>query len=156
TEEEEARNRDLLDDSAITVSALNTIQCGWIDLAARLGTALVETVFTLQNTQRHPPAETGFRDGEYRIKPYQLEDDSLKFDLTLDACEVDEGIDMWFTYPTMRLSTAVVEKMREHYQEIIGQVTETPGIKLGDITISHDLTASTSTILQDDEGDFGF
>jgi len=126
------------------------------------GNPLIDTVFTLQEVDSFKPGTPGPGTREIPIPStltiapsiYNLK--KAKFDLTLDAVEKNDGIDMWFIYAVDLFEKSTIEKLRQYYLEIIDQVKENLHIRLADISISGDLQAAASEVLQKDAGDFGF
>jgi tyrocidine synthetase-3 len=91
-----------------------------------------------------------------KITPYQSLTGLTNFDLHL-KCEVVNGIiTMGLAYSTKLFKPSTAQKIKHRYLEILNQVVNNHEIKLKDITVSHDLVQSTSTLLQDNEGDFVF
>ncbi|MCP4153442.1 MAG: hypothetical protein GY757_37285, partial [bacterium] len=122
---------------------------------------LVESVFTLQNATA-PTGSDGSDDSDgggredtgLDIKIYPHEINSSKFDLSLDTVEHENTISMYFTYATALFKKSTIEKMKRYYIEILEQVVENTGIKIGEISISLDKEAVVSTVDGDDDLDF--
>ena len=118
---------------------------------------LVETVFTLENTYRPRNLENQqSRENAGDSIYYPFEFNATMFDLTLDALEEGESILMWWTYATELFKHSTIEKLKQHYMEILDQVVKNIDIKLKDIKISHQLVTAESNPLQTEQGDFGF
>ncbi len=117
---------------------------------------LVETVFTLQNVSDRPDTQEDSHEAGLKVRPYNYESNTTMFDLTLDAVESGDCIDMWFTYSTQLFKPSTIEKFKNHYVEVLEQTVETLDIPLKDIIFSHDLVTARSTVLQKDQGDFQF
>ncbi|MCP4148657.1 MAG: hypothetical protein GY757_13000, partial [bacterium] len=49
-----------------------------------------------------------------------------------------------------------IQRFCEYYQEIVTAVAGNTGIKLKEIKISHDLGVAQSTVLEDEDDEFGF
>ncbi len=131
------------------------------------GNPLIDTVFTLQEIDSFKPGpplqET--REGNrmaslptstLTITPSIYNLKKAKFDLTLDAVEKDDRIDMWFIYAVDIFERSTIEKLSRYYIEIIRQVVENIHIRLGDISISRELKTAESEVLRQDRGDFSF
>ena len=117
---------------------------------------LVETVFTMQNTYnpgktKNLPQENGLKVERY---PYEL--GNIMFDLTLDAVEVQDSIRMWWTYAVDLFKSSTMEKLKNHYIEILKQAVKNINIRIKEIKVSHDLITAEANPLQNDQGDFGF
>jgi non-ribosomal peptide synthetase component F len=133
------------------------------ELVVRLGlqgstnrSPLVETVFTLQNPLNAAAGEPRPGDNESMIKPYEFDYCTAKFDLTLDAVEADDRISLWITYSTELFKAASVEKMKEHFIEVLEQVVKRLDIRLKEISLAHRMVAAASGVLKKDSGDFEF
>jgi non-ribosomal peptide synthetase component F len=135
------------------------------NLVARLGlrgtagrTPLVETVFTLQSPLDRPGGESSAMHGKtgQTVKPHELDACTVKFDLTVDAVPAGDCINMWITYAVELFKTSTIEKMRDHFIEILDQVTGNPGIKLQEVTVSTGASAAQSGAAAQDSGDFDF
>jgi hypothetical protein len=61
---------------------------------------------------------------------------------------------MVLRYSTELFSLATIEKMKNHYIEILSQVVENMDIKLDDISLSHDYSAARSDLTAADDKDF--
>jgi non-ribosomal peptide synthetase component F len=93
---------------------------------------------------------------DIKITPCPFANKTVKFDLQLEIIESDKQISMVWNYPVALFRSSSVDKMANHYIEILGQVLENRGIKLKDILISHDLAAADTQVLQEDNVSFGF
>jgi tyrocidine synthetase-3 len=133
------------------------------DLVTRLGfqrslnrSPLVETVFTLQNPFNVAAREPQPEESKRIIKPYEYNFCTVKFDLTLDAVEVNDWIRMWLTYSTELFRTSTVEKIKKHYIEVLEQVIDSQDIQLKEISLSYDVVTAKSSVLEQESGDFEF
>lgn len=102
------------------------------------------------------PGDIGLKHGYQDIKPYEFEPNQSQFDLILEAVEDENKINMSFTYSTTLFKESSLERIANHYIEILRQVLENRDITLGDIDISHDLLALEMNIFQEEEGEFAF
>ena len=89
-----------------------------------------------------------------KIKPYPGGIKFAKFDLHFLVLEGNDTIKFVLHYCTTLFKRVTVEKIQQHYIEILEQVGENPQIKLEDIFISLDLLAAPSNILDEVRGDF--
>jgi hypothetical protein len=117
---------------------------------------LVETVFTLQNTFNPRGPQYQYRENGLKVKPYPYEMGNIMFDLTLDAVEVKDSIEMWWTHAVELFKSTTIEKFKDHYIEILEQAAANMNVKIKDIKVSHELVSAGSNPLQTDRGDFGF
>ena len=120
------------------------------------GNPLVETVFTLQNIDSVDTVTEENDDPNFVIKPYPHKMFETKFDLTLDVIEIAGRLNAWFTYATSLFKRATIERMKKNYLEILEQVVANIDMKLKNISISNELSASKSGYLRADRDDFGF
>jgi acyl carrier protein len=90
------------------------------------------------------------------IAPYEFKSKRSHMDLVVYIDEVGEGIKMSMEYVTVLFKPSTIEKMIQHYREILEQVTENICIKLVDITISRDSADLVSTIPREDYMNFRF
>jgi hypothetical protein len=117
---------------------------------------LVETVFTLQNAFNPGGSEYHHHENGLKVKSYPYEFGNIMFDLTLDAVEVEDSIEMWWTYAEELFKSTTIEKLKKHYIEILEQVVVNMNTKIKNIKVSHVLVAAESNPLKADQGEFGF
>lgn len=137
---------------------------------------LVNQVVKQRDTSRNPIFDVFFSfraPGVTQELPISLEDDEkllLKpddetssdetmlsmFDLYLQGAEIKEEIFLVLVYSAKLFKKETIKRFANYVIEIILSVTGNNQIKLKDIKISHDLGIANSTILQDEEEDFGF
>jgi amino acid adenylation domain-containing protein len=92
-----------------------------------------------------------------KIRPYERETNpAAHFDLYFEAVELENRAGIMVTYSTALFKKSTIEKIADHYIEILGHVLENKDIKLEEISISHGLFALKSTPLREEEGEFGF
>jgi len=127
------------------------------DLVARLGIAreggksgLFDTLFTCQNLELPEVEIPGLS-----LKPYGFKHETAKFDLYFDALVSGDTFDIVMKYSSARYQKSTIEKILEHYVEVLEQVTENRETRLKDIRVSIDLvTIADNRFLEEDE-DFG-
>ncbi|MGB7606049.1 MAG: condensation domain-containing protein, partial [Lutisporaceae bacterium] len=90
--------------------------------------ALFDTMFTLQNTENKE-----MELDKVRIKQFQFERGVSKFDITLSAEEKGEEIKFNLEYCTKLFKRETIERMIEHFKNILKAVAEEPEIKLCEI-----------------------
>jgi hypothetical protein len=93
---------------------------------------------------------------ELTFKPYGFEHKISHLDLVFYFIEDGPGINMTLEYAATLFKPSSIEKMLEHYIEILGQVGEDHRRILKDITISHRLTVPDANIFHEAKVDFGF
>jgi amino acid adenylation domain-containing protein len=113
---------------------------------------LFDTLFTMNTLT------VGLYDGPtaFRLEPYEYEAKFAKFDLYFLVTESKGTISLLLRYSTQLFKPAAVRKMASYFNEILDQVTDDPGIRLKDITLSHDLLSVKSTVQIEDGEDFKF
>jgi amino acid adenylation domain-containing protein len=114
---------------------------------------LCNVVFVLQNFD-YEAGNIGT--GDLKIDRYPFENQTVKFDLQLEAIEGGDFINLNFNYPVALFKQSTVETMAGHFVEILDQVMENRNIKLRDIAISHDLITADTNVLQESNASFGF
>jgi amino acid adenylation domain-containing protein len=112
---------------------------------------LFDTEFAVHNMEMPPLEIPGLE-----FQPYESTIKFAKFDLHFTAEENNDNIDITLRYYTALFKKSTIDKMAEHFVEIVRQVVENLEIKLEDITISIDLLAVTTNILEEAKGDFEF
>jgi surfactin family lipopeptide synthetase A len=78
------------------------------------------------------------------------------FDLYFLGKEIKEELFLVFFYSSELFKRETIARFVSYVKEIVSAVVENNIIELGDIKISHDLGIAASTILRDEENDFGF
>ncbi|HLP62244.1 MAG TPA: amino acid adenylation domain-containing protein [Candidatus Deferrimicrobium sp.] len=112
---------------------------------------LFDTQFTFQTI-----AEGYSKDSQLKIKPYKNLIKTMKFHLSLNAMETGEIITMTFLYITDIFRRETIEKMAEHYIEILSRITEDNIVKIGDIGISHKFLKGESDVSREEYVAFEF
>jgi hypothetical protein len=112
---------------------------------------LVDVVFAFQNQAESPAAPRENSPGIPDFKNFS----SARFDLMLQASEGPDAIYMLLQYPIALFKRSTIEEFTNFYLEILSQTVENPGIKLKEINVNLHLTASSSTVIQDNKDDWG-
>ncbi len=89
------------------------------------------TLFTLQNSDLGEGVEA---DG-MRIKPLNVEGGISKFDISLDATETEDGLRLSFEYCTHLFKQDRIERMAEHFCNLLSRIVENPERSLADLDI---------------------
>jgi hypothetical protein len=115
---------------------------------------LFQVMFALQNVPQ--PA---LRAPELVVTPLELPVTTSKFDLTLFATEVAEGLRLTMEYSTDLFDAATVDRMLVHYQTLLAEITADPDQPIGAIPmltaeerrqVLADLEATASVDFADD------
>jgi amino acid adenylation domain-containing protein len=118
---------------------------------------LFDVGFVLQNVHMESSPHTSSKGIEkLKISPYKYEINVSKFDLLLGVNDFEENIFMNLEYSADLFKRETVERMVERFIEILQQVITNKDIKIGDITLSHQLAVPSSTFLYEEEGSDGF
>ncbi len=89
---------------------------------------LFDTVFSMENTDHKVIELFGLE-----VSPYQIENRTAKFDLTLEAIELDEQINFHLEYRTRLFKQTTIERFSKHFINILGAVAENPALLLDEI-----------------------
>ncbi len=96
---------------------------------------LFDVVFAMQNMEMKPISIDNLE-----FIPYKSDITIARFELTLFAEETDENeIILRFRYATSLFKESTIEKMMQHYIEILKQVVENKQLKLKEIEFSSDV-----------------
>ncbi|MFC2146224.1 condensation domain-containing protein [Acidobacteriota bacterium] len=109
-------------------------------------------------SQELPPGLTDDEDSKLEPgekSPYQGATLSF-FDLYFLGKEIKEELFLVFVYSSELFKKETIARFVGYVKEIVSAVVEDNMIELGDIKISHDLGIAATTMLQDEESDFGF
>ena len=91
-----------------------------------------------------------------RFEPYGYEHATSKRALRLGAFIADHSIRMTLTYATSLFKYSTAKTMMDNYLDLVRQVTENPGARLGELRIRHGLIDVDGVVRQDDGKDFDF
>jgi len=92
---------------------------------------LFDTMFTVQNA-----GATALEINNLRFSPYEFEHKVAKFDLTLEAIEVNNHLELILEYYTRLFKKETMERLGRHFINILRHIAAQPGIKLGDIELA--------------------
>jgi amino acid adenylation domain-containing protein len=114
---------------------------------------LFDTMFSLQNLDF-----PGLEIPGLQLKPYKFETRTSKFDLCLTGIEAGEKLKFIFEYRTALFKHETIDEFISYFKDIAAVVVEHRDIKLKDIDLSVNLTASRSDsdIYQEFYEDFDF
>ena len=91
---------------------------------------LFDTMFVLQNTDA-----TEIDIDNLKFRPYEFKNKISKFDLTLQAAEMEEEIVLNLEYCSRLFKRETVERMTRHFLNILREVIENPEIKISEINM---------------------
>ncbi|QUI24145.1 non-ribosomal peptide synthase/polyketide synthase [Vallitalea pronyensis] len=89
---------------------------------------LFDTMFVLQNT-----GSMAIEIQDLIFKPYPIENNISKFDMTLNGEERDGKVYFDFEYSTRLFKKATIERFAEHYRNILEEIAENIEVKLSEI-----------------------
>lgn len=112
---------------------------------------LFDYVFAVQNLDI-----PHLQDSRFKVSPYDFEYKISRFDMFLSVMEFGDKVRILLEYSTVLFKKATAERMVKHYMEILDQIKGNVDIRIGDIVLSHNLSAAKSDVLNADDGDFGF
>ncbi|MEI4623585.1 non-ribosomal peptide synthase/polyketide synthase [Bacillus pfraonensis] len=91
---------------------------------------IFQTMFTLQNTEQELPELHG-----RNIEVMESNAPIAKFDLSLTAAEVEEGLSLNFVYRTELFDSLTIESMAEHFGNWLNLIVEHPDKSLAKLPI---------------------
>ena len=112
---------------------------------------LFDVELVLQNMERPRLESQGLK-----FSPYEYEAKVTQVDLGFYVMEAGEIIAINLSYCTDLFKRETMERLAGYFKEVVTAVVENPGLKLGDIAISHRLERADYNQFEDDEDEFGF
>ncbi|MEC0249413.1 condensation domain-containing protein, partial [Paenibacillus chitinolyticus] len=91
---------------------------------------IFDTMFTLQNTDNKDFELEGLR-----LTSYPSDSAMAKFDLSLDVMEDSGGLDYSFEYSTALYKKETVERMAQHFEQLLGAIAEKPEAKIAELEL---------------------
>ncbi|WP_034328484.1 non-ribosomal peptide synthase/polyketide synthase [Alkaliphilus transvaalensis] len=91
---------------------------------------LFDVMFAMENLK-----ETALEMEGLTLQNYDLENDISKFDITLTAIEVNDHLEFAWEYATDIFKKVTIERMLEHFKNILAQMVENLDIKIEDINL---------------------
>ncbi len=92
--------------------------------------ALFDTMFSLESAEKGEGETEGLQ-----LKPYPMEHQVSKFDLSLDAFELEENILCHLEYSTSLYHVKTIERIAHHFIELLNKIGENPNQTLSEIEI---------------------
>lgn len=108
---------------------------------------LFDTQFTFQNMEAEA---VDVQVTDLAILHYEFQNKIMPFDLSLNGIELGERIGMSLGYVKAFFKHSFVEKMADHYIEILEQVLENRDIPLKDIKVSHEMVSGKTSFSRDE------
>jgi len=106
---------------------------------------LIDAVFTAPNIgERQGGILLENNQDHLGLVPFEFENKVSRFDLLIYALIDNDSIIMKFEYSVALFKRSTIQKMSEHYAEILQEVTNNRDIYLKDIPISHDFVVARS------------
>ncbi len=93
-------------------------------------TPLFQVMFVLQNTPLPDLEMPGLT-----LRPFEIDNGTAKFDLTLSLAETAEGLAGWIEYATDLFDRERIERMAGHFQRMIEEVTANPDLRLSQLSL---------------------
>ncbi|MFJ7936972.1 non-ribosomal peptide synthase/polyketide synthase [Peribacillus sp. NPDC096622] len=91
---------------------------------------IFQTMFTLQNTKQDLPKLHG-----RSLEAMEIHASIAKFDLSLSAAEVEEGLVLSFVYKTDLFDVVTIRRMAEHFENWLNEIVEHPDKSLTKLTM---------------------
>ena len=82
---------------------------------------LFQVLFALRNTPRQAPELAGLT-----LSSLEVDNETAKFDLTLELGETPEGLSGWFEYSTDLFDAATIARMAGHFQTLLEGIVADP------------------------------
>jgi hypothetical protein len=117
---------------------------------------LIETVLVLQNAGASPDSPKPHLADYSEQSSRGFRNKTSHFDFWLMAVETAHSIRMMFKYSEELFKRSTIETMAEHYIEVVENVVNNCNMKLGDVSLSHDLLAARPAFFQEDRESFEF
>ncbi|MDQ1350344.1 MAG: hypothetical protein QG657_645 [Acidobacteriota bacterium] len=96
---------------------------------------IFDTMLTLQNfdtrSSEIPQAETS----RLKIKPYEIESEVAKFDLSLTCTQVEEKIVCSFNYCTKLFKKETIQRFAQYFKQVVSTIIENKNKKISELEI---------------------
>jgi hypothetical protein len=99
---------------------------------------LFQVAFALQNAPR-----TALKLADVTLFPLESTSETAKFDLTVFARESEEGLASGFNFSTELFDEATMERMAEHYRQVLCAVIEDPDKRVSDLSLGAEAKPDT-------------
>ena len=93
-------------------------------------TPLFQVLFVLQNTPMPDLELPGLV-----LRPFEIDNRTAKFDLTVSLAETPEGMAGWIEYATDLFDPDRIERLAGHFQRIVEQVSQNPEACLSQLSV---------------------
>lgn len=91
---------------------------------------LFDTMFMFQNLEIN---EVSFN--EIHFKPFEIKTKTAKFDLTMEIIQTQDGLSGNIEYSTKLFTAMTIERMENHYHNLLETIVENPACKLSELLI---------------------
>ena len=96
---------------------------------------LYDVMFSLNNIDIIPPESPAWKSSYLNLSPYAARHTTAKFDLTLNAAEVDDRIRMVFEYCIRLFKQETIQRFVYYFKAIVTMVLQDGDVRLGEIEI---------------------
>jgi amino acid adenylation domain-containing protein len=80
-----------------------------------------------------------FQDNEFQIERYDIPQQKVDFELDLAVTEIDNGVQIEFKYNRDILPAKTVEKIAQHFQNLLIAIAETPQLPIGQLPLLNEV-----------------
>jgi polyketide synthase PksJ len=96
---------------------------------------IFDAMFALQKLELSPEELPGKRAPAIKLKPYDYEDKTSKFDLTLTAYEMEETLSFSIQYCKKLFKRETIERFSRYFKELIVSAIGSPGLELREMDL---------------------
>jgi non-ribosomal peptide synthetase component F len=112
---------------------------------------LFDVVLNVGNREHGNMDRNESKNEEWVMESYEFDYNTSKYDLLLRVLEDIDKLSMSLEYPIALFKSSTVEKIAEHFLEILAQVVENKDIIIKNITISYEVAIVSNTEEKNDE-----
>ncbi|HKG81367.1 MAG TPA: amino acid adenylation domain-containing protein, partial [Pyrinomonadaceae bacterium] len=91
---------------------------------------LFQVMFNLQNTGAAAPQLMNLE-----LSPFEIDNGTAKFDLTLDLTETAEGLEGLFNYNSDLFNAATIQRMTGHFEQLLAAVKANPAQRISALSL---------------------
>ena len=92
---------------------------------------IFQVAYTFNNTDDVPEVELGGA----TMEMMPVNDETTPYDLSWDLMETEEGIQVEMQYCTDLFKTTTIERMLEHYRQLLASIVENPTSPIGELSM---------------------
>ena len=97
---------------------------------------LFDVLFSfMSNDHTPPPQKTGKENSLFKTAAYSYENQTAKFDLTLNGSETGERLSFFFEYSTKLFKKETIQRFIDYFKKIVSAVIRDPGKRISGIEI---------------------